>query len=218
MVNVICNQGRLDVKGTVDLGYLGKYSKINIDEDYIESEITENLAKEIENNINELETKVQNNLKEFNNTFLYHVLDYMVSIEFPFWEIDKITNKKDILKNPEEYYSEELQNICPDLYDEYMFASINGGKNKTDIEELMKNKLPAFNIDNFISLIKPTTLTYDTINFCAEMDNTLGNDLFYGNIEISDENSYIKFQDVDVCLEVPEDYENSLDEDEEMNL
>lgn len=214
MINIKYENETFWVKGSLDLGYLGKYINetwqsvddnpmISI-EDYnkgilgIIEDLRENndsdgygwkflgeylkkdeynhekIIQAMENYFNKQEEKIKKNIKQFNSNFLSFIFDELCSTEYPFWE-----NSNAIIQEymPKEYESnkrleeiiyEPVACLFQELYDEYFDGSPNDGTiNKPDIENMIRNHFPMFNLDGLISTLNPGSIILygDTMSF-----------------------------------------------------
>ena len=115
MVKVIAENGEFKVEGTFDMGYIGlfKDSQMEIMTTYAEPRewqcVTEALDTEsctdediaacLTEHINELEKRVQANIKHINDEFLYRIYDMMTGCSNEFWDHEELTVKEfDLLK------------------------------------------------------------------------------------------------------------------------
>lgn len=123
----------------------------------------QSIAKMYEDYLNGMEEKIKKNVKQLNNYFLYQLISNLYNCEYPFWEVEEairpqyrgVCTTEECLKT---YSNEALTNALPTLYEEYDNVPLEGGTEKTDVEALIKQALPMFDLDALTASIKPDCL------------------------------------------------------------
>lgn len=181
MVKVIAENGEFKVEGTFDMGYIGlfKDSQMEIMTTYAEPRewqcVTEALDTEsctdediaacLTEHLNELEKRVQANIKHINDEFLYRIYDMMTGCSNEFWDHEELTVKE---------FMPEDEDI--DIYDDIIAADEehlgyceeepnDGSVEKPDVEAFIRKYMPMFNLDNFINGIVPEGLCFGDGSF-----------------------------------------------------
>lgn len=202
-------------KGTFKLGIAGTYENksfddevITIDEDileniqerdeewvgpllpFIKSDEPEEIAKGLEEYLNQLEKRAAENEKQINDNILFNLFMDMEGCSYPFWELDGLTDKK-FLKSHDE---EELDDLVygdeqiSDLYDYFDDSPNDGSVEKPDVEAKIREMYPMFNLDLFIKKIKPEYLNFKGRYFSFQFGDGWDGELACGAYDELDEN------------------------------
>lgn len=233
MINIKYENETFWVKGSLDLGYLGKYINetwqsvddnpmisiedynkgiVGIIEDLREHNDSdgygwkflgeylkkdeynhEKIIQAMEYYFNKQEEKIKKNIKQFNSNFLSFIFNELCSTEYPFWEnsnaiIQKYMPKEyESNKRLEEIIYEPVACLFQELYDEYFDGSPNDGTiNKPDIENMIRNHFPMFNLDGLISTLNPGSIILNGNTMSFQCDDGWGSNILcstYGEIE-----------------------------------
>jgi len=192
VVKVLFKDNKFKIEGSFDLGYIGLYKNdnINLDVSYdcvIDRIIEEIMSweayekkhgnKKITNNemavfltehINQFEKKVQKNIKQINDTFLWYIFEFISSTTLfdEFLNYDELIVKEFMSDNYKEFY-DKATSLLDGVRDEEFYDTANDGSiEKTDIEDLIRKRLPMINLDAFLDGIISTSIDIgDTITF-----------------------------------------------------
>lgn len=209
MVTVIYDEDEeiFKAKGTFKLGFQGVYENksyddevISIDEDileniqerdeefvgpllpFIKSDKPEEIAKGIEEYINQLEKRVAENEKQINDCVLYNLFMDMEGCGYPFWELKGLTDeeflkshKKDDLD--ELIYGDEQISDLSDYFDE---SPNNGSVEKPDVAARIHELYPMFKLDKFIGSFKPESLHFNGSEFSFQFSDGWNGELACG--------------------------------------
>ncbi len=171
MVKVYAQDGEFEVEGTFNFGYIGvfKDDMIEIDdpdeikdwditsdvpgfEDFSDDQIAEFLTKYI----NDLETRVQNDIKRINDMFLMNMYDDMEGCGAEFWEIPELTVASAMPSDPEEaVYSDERMSELGSVSSALLQSQRDRSVKAPDFEAEFRRIYPMFNLDNLIAGIEP---------------------------------------------------------------
>ena len=219
MISVIYKDGNFPVKGTFSFGIAGIYENKEYGMGNIEIEDTiedfehecdcdwseqiqkslvaaksdgDTIAKILENYINAQEAKIQKNIKQINDYFLYQLIEHITYIKYPFWEIDMA-----VLPEYKGKYSEE---DFAEVYNEENFKKVNalqndfyrlpndGSMEKSDVEKLAKEIFPMFDFDGLIASVHPEEIVFTGSRISVQFSDGWGYSFFSGAYEEFDEN------------------------------
>ncbi|MBR6090370.1 MAG: hypothetical protein IKP86_10580 [Anaerolineaceae bacterium] len=168
MVTVTFENGEFKFHGTFDCGYAGLYrdDRIRFPDETPES-IRENglqdkdlsncdddaITAEVAAFINAIEAKIQQNIQQFNDTFLEYLFDDFEGCGYPFWEYPEMVNQEFIQAHPD--FDLEKSYDSGVKFSDPVFIPENAGH--LEIEK--RTRYPMFNLDHYLS-----TLTLHRIN------------------------------------------------------
>ena len=182
MVKVTLNDRKFSVKGTFDFGYIGLIKDdmlyIDIEDDILENrecywdefsaifnikdKSDEAIAEAITVYVNNLEAKVQKNIKQINDNLLAHIAENWEACAYPFWDERLVKGMliPEFLPNDENVYTDEVLSILYDI-ESVLDTPNDGSMEKMDVEATMRKIFPMFNWDKFLSSIKPCGVSLD---------------------------------------------------------
>ena len=176
MVKVTAENGGFKVEGTFDFGYIGLYRDDQIEISDSAEEIreewecvsealdTENctdddIAAFLTDRLNGIEERIQKNIIQINNEFLYNVFDDMEACGREFWEVPELTVPEfmpEDLNDPDYNFYDYPEKLKRPVYKGFISGLPNDGSvKKGDFEWYLRKFKPMFNLDNFIAAIKP---------------------------------------------------------------
>ena len=200
MVKVIAQDGKFKVEGTFDFGYAGLYrdGQISLNTGYGEIREWECVGDALDTatctddeiasfptaHINELEQKVQSNIKALNDDFLLSVFSDMEGPAIEFWEHEQLTVPEFMpqVDDPEEYYSvyDSASAAVQDYFKRCREAKQEGRVETTDVEALLRQNMPMFNWDNFLKSIVPEYLDFNDESLSFQCSDNLGGVILCG--------------------------------------
>lgn len=153
----------------------------------------DSLAKAMEEYLNKKEEKVQKNIKQVNDYFLYRVIEDWVDCETPFWEckeaiLPEYADKYEEADYKQLYQNEELSAAVDALYNEYNEAPNDGSMVKTDVEALAKKLFPMFDFDGLMKSIHPDCLVFCEDGMSVQFSDGWGDYFYCSACEKFDEN------------------------------
>ena len=171
-IKIISEDNDLKIKGSVDLGYIGKFSdsQIEIDgslEDIREWDIVsdnldedcsdEELIAFLNRYFNDFVGKISCNIENINGAFLLHVFMDMDSCECNFTVIDDLFIEDKLFYGNEEDIAEIYNPVREGLYNlsPYLETPNDGSIPKGHILSVLKSFYPMFNFDAFLANIIP---------------------------------------------------------------
>ncbi len=121
------------------------------------------IAKMYENYLNGMEEKIKQNIKQLNNYFWYQLISHLYDCEYPFWEVKEAIRPQYRENYTEQdfqdaYGDETLDHALSTLYKEYEDVPLEGSVEKTDVEALIRQTLPMFDLDALTAAIEPDCL------------------------------------------------------------
>lgn len=151
------------------------------------------LAKAMEEYLNKKEEKVQKNIKQMNDYFLYRVIEEWVECETPFWEckeaiLPEYADKYEEADYKQLYQNKELCAAVDALYNEYNEAPNDGSMVKTDVEALAKKLFPMFDFDGLKKSIHPDCLVFGEDGMSVQFSDGWGDYFYCSACEKFDEN------------------------------
>jgi hypothetical protein len=162
MVKVYAENGELKVKGTFDFGYMGFYTddqitcQENIKElkahwNYLKENLDianctdDEIAEFVLDYINQMETKIRDNIGYINDSFLENIYEHMEGIGWEFWENNKeITIQEYMPEDPDfdtVFYESGLQD------DQLLDCDTS---KMGDYEINLRRQLPMFDWDKYL--------------------------------------------------------------------
>ena len=185
MIDIYVDDGILKVVGEIDMGYIGKYRDSQIE--FIETleevrewdVITDNLSEDCSDEkvleclkkiCNEYIEKIGKNIKKINDIFLLKAFLDMEGCGNAFWEVSELVNPDKMPEDTDNIYK-PYWDVMTELSDKYSEAPNDGSVEKEDIEKILRNNYPMFNMDAFINGIVPeiVCLHEDGISFqCSD--------------------------------------------------
>lgn len=222
MVNVIFKDGEFLIKGTFSMGIAGVNENKEYGDEciYFESgfeELAEDLesdeyawitplkpyfvgvpkdgdsyAKVLEKYINDKEAKIQENIKQINDYFIYRLIENFLACAYPFWETEEAVLPE--FKDADEEFFEALyknEELCEAIYalDKEFYEMPNDGSMvKTDVEALARKWFPMFNWDGLIQTIIPEGISFDGAWMSVGFSDSWGYNFYCSAYEKFDEN------------------------------
>lgn len=204
MVKVYAEDGEYLVKGTFDFGYIGVFKddmiEIN-DADEIEdwdivSEVPDfddldedEIAEFLTDYVNELEKRVQKDIKRINDTFLMNMYDDMEGSGAEFWNVPELTVASEMPSNPEDdVYTDERMSEMHKVCMEIRQAWKDNSASPPDFEAAFRRIYPMFDLDNLISGIKPESMDISDCDTCFQCSDKFGPALLCAAYDSLDEN------------------------------
>lgn len=180
MIKIQIQNGKINIQGTFDMGYMGVYKddEISLGADDNLEDIkefwdilndnldmdncsNEDIAQFLTEYFNNFERKIQYNSKQVNDNFLINVFSNMADCDLAFWENEKITIQDKLPADPEEEvykpYWEEMDKISA----EYDDTPNDGSLKKTDVEASIRKNFPMLDLDALLASIEPECLVLD---------------------------------------------------------
>lgn len=217
MLSFIFRDGQLMAKGTLNVGLAGNFEcKEYGDEDvFFESQYEEfietldgdypwitpllpmfedknpdgeTVARVLEEYYKQVEEKVQKNIKQINDYFLYQLISNMINCGYPFWEVEEA-----VLPEYRDWTEEEFEAVYDDLWDDRLDEDFDGTSNdgsmeKMDVEAFIREKLPMFNLDGLLASIEPEGISIDGAWWSLQFSDGWGCNFFCSAYEKFDEN------------------------------
>lgn len=177
MIKIKITDGELSINGEFNFGYMGIYKDEQISiyddvseireweivESHFDSDFTDDkLAEFLTEYFNNFEAKIQANIKQVNNNFLIDAYEWAERTGLEFWEVPAITNKEYLPENTESF--DPYEPLCPQAWkikEEYEYSPNDGSIQKTDVENFIRENIPLFNLDAFITGIVPEYMSLD---------------------------------------------------------
>lgn len=191
MIDIQLEGNKLIIAGEICLGYIGTYkdSQIQFVDTIEEIREWKMIADNLDENCDDPELldyldqfynayieKIAKNIKQINDTFLLKVFLDMESCGMEFWEIDKLVVKDKMPADPDGIY-EPYWDTMSELSSKYVDAPNDGSVEKEDIEQILRNNYPMFDMDAFIKGIVP-----DVICLCEDGLSFQCSDAFHQSI------------------------------------
>ena len=182
MVKVFFEDDELHVKGTFDFGYVGMfrddmiYLGDAVDDDVleeregddwdeaaerfgIEDTTDEAICEALTGYLNDLEAKVQANIREINNNLIAVIAEMWENTSNPFWEDnDELFIPEGMEKFNEIKDTEEFDDAVSAIVNDYIEQPNNGTMDKVDAEAEMRRLFPMFDWDKFLANMKPKSM------------------------------------------------------------
>lgn len=209
MVKVYADNGYFRVEGTFDFGYIGMYKdekikirqnieeakawKIIAEQSNVKSCTDDEIAACLTKYINELEAKIQKNIKQVNDNFLLRVFEDMEACGAEFWECEELTVSEKMPNNPEEDIYQPNYDTMRELIKEYENSANDGSVDKTDVEAVLRKIFPMFDFDNFISGIVPGVIGLLDTNITFQCSDKFDNAILCAAYDMLD--SELRFTD-----------------------
>lgn len=166
MVTVTIENGKFKFHGSFDCGYAGIYHDDMIDFSYQDLESIrkkglqgkdlsncsdDEIAAEVAAYFNSIEANVQQNIRQFNDTFLDNLFDDLEGCGYPFWDYPNMVNQEFMQAHPDfkAYDSDD-----EDFSDEVSIPPAAGER-----ETVLRQTYPSFNFDYYLSHITPHILS-----------------------------------------------------------
>lgn len=153
MIKLRKNDGEILVEGNLDLGYMGIYTKENIE---FEDDVLEGIAEggidlsSLEDMVNGYEKNIKEHIENMNNSFLLQVMQEILNLDFEYWEVDGLGDM------PGRKEWEKFRSQIEKWFFKYVDRANDGSEGeKPNVEKFIRDTLPSFNLDGFISHIKP---------------------------------------------------------------
>ena len=169
MVTVTIENGEFKIHGTFDCGYAGLYRDDMIEFSYQTLErirkeglqgkdlsncSDDEIATEVAAYFNSLEANLQQNIQQFNDTFLDNLFDALDGCGYPFWVHPNMVNQKFMQENPDFDIADSYDN---EEFSDPVFIPENAGSR----EITLRKQYPMFNFDYYLSHITPHGLAID---------------------------------------------------------
>ena len=171
-LKIYLEDGKIKVKGTINLGYIGlfKDSQIEIEdsleeirewdiiEEYYNPECSDDeLVSYLNVYFKTLITKIEENIDNINGTFLLQVFTDMDNCELDFMTIDGLFDEGKLLYGNEEDIAEVYNPVRQGLnsLSPYLETPNDGSIPKGHIESVLRSFYPMFNFDYFLKNIVP---------------------------------------------------------------
>lgn len=187
MIEIKVIDGEFKVKGTFDMGYMGKF----VNEDFSDEEILsmeeepmywdmveeqfdvdnipqDEIAKFLTDYYNDFEKKVQKNIKQVNDNFLLNLFRDLAASGYPFWKIAEVTvsdampesdleDEEQLVKQIYKPVEKELSELTNAFYQQPNDGSVE----KPDAEAALRRLFPMFDFDAFIEMLVPDCLSLE---------------------------------------------------------
>ena len=168
MVTVTTENGNFIFHGTFDCGYAGLYRDDMIEFSYqnlerirkeglqgkdLSTYSDDEIAAEVASFFNSIEAKVQQNIQQFNDTFLDNLFDAMEGCGYPFWQRPNMVNREFMQAHP------DYDAYDPDDEDYSAEVSIPPAAGRR--ETFLRQAYPSFNFDYYLAHITPHGLVVD---------------------------------------------------------
>ncbi len=200
-IKISVNDGRLVVKGTLNLGYIGTYTdgdmsinrgidsvrrwkivKNNLSEGCTDEEIAAFLSRYY----SDFAEKIERNIDNINGTFLLHVFSGMVDCGLDFWEIEEVyLEDKDPYGDTDEIY-DAVDDKLNELW-EHLETPNDGSVNKPNIEQKLRELFPMFDFDTFFENIIPESVGLDDGEISFQCSDDFGEEILCGAYDVLDE-------------------------------
>lgn len=174
MLDIQIHSGAVEISGSFDMGYMGRYGADQIrlyeDPDLLRCRefVTRALGPDCSDRdlsaflteyFNAFEEKIHQNRKQVNDCFLIHVFRDLEACGYPYWEIDGLTRREFLPEDPDEdVYSphwdemDALDMACSDTPND-------GSLEKPDVEAVLRRNFPSMDWDALLGSIVPEVLT-----------------------------------------------------------
>ncbi|MFI3329834.1 MAG: hypothetical protein R3Y05_05040 [bacterium] len=160
MIKFKKNDNKITIEGSFDLGYLGIYNNLELDDELHKIDISR-----LDEYFNNFQKKISDNILIINNNLLFNIMNDLDQSLLPYWEIEGLVDNVITDGNLEEYYYNNRVSIDK-VYDLF--------ENNEDLTVVFKNSYPHFNLDKFIKSIIPTSLYLSDCNISFQCDDGLG--------------------------------------------
>ena len=214
MLEIKMIDGEFKVKGTFDMGYMGKFTNEDFSDEMIlsmedeplywdlieerfdvEHTPEEEIAKFLTDYFNDFEKKVQKNIKRINDNFLVNVFQDLAACGYPFWESAEITVSDAMPKcNLEEenlMYKLIYNPVEAELSKlSYAFGNLpnDGSVDKPDAEEALRKMFPMFDFDAFLKMLVPDCLSLMERGISFQCSDSLASSIADAAYDELDEN------------------------------
>ncbi|MCM1384005.1 MAG: hypothetical protein NC243_05575 [Lachnoclostridium sp.] len=201
MIKINLNDDELQVMGTFDFGYIGKFKDDeisivdtideirdwelvcdNLSEDCSDEEIVE-LITEYFNNF---EKKIQDNIKNVNGDFLLHVMSDMYHVANEFWTVKELVTDESMICEGIDPYKAHASEFA-ELSDKYMDTPNNGSIDKSGIEAKLREYFPLFHFDTFLENVIPESVGLSDGFISFQCSDGFGNKILCGAYDELDE-------------------------------
>ena len=181
MVTVTIENGQFRFHGTFDCGYAGLYRDDMIEFSYQNLEkirkeglqgkdlsncTNDEIAAEVAAYFNSIEANVQQNIQQFNDTFLDNLFYAMEGCGYPFWEFPDMVNQEFMQVHPDyDAYDSDDED-----YSDEVSIPLSAGERET----VLRQVYPGFNFDYYLSHITPHGLSInDDCSFSFEISDDM---------------------------------------------
>ena len=203
MIDVKINDGKFEISGTFDFGYMGTYKDEQISfysevEEVKEWDIVgdrefdndEEFAEFLTGYYNNFEKKIQENIKQVNDNFLQKIICGFNDVGAFFWEIDEITIKENVPEEVEEDYGviyDPYDDKITEIEDEFYETPNDGSIEKTDVEAFIRKSFPMLNLDRLIQGVVPEYLGLHDGSVSFQCSDDFGEEVLCGAYDELDE-------------------------------
>ena len=204
MIDIKINDGKFNISGTFDFGYMGLYKDEQINfytevEDAKKWDIVGSRKFENDNEFaaflteyyNNFEKKIQENIKQVNDNFLQRIICEFNAVGAFFWEIDEIAIKENIPEEAEEDYSviyEPYDEQLTKIEDEFYETPNDGSIEKTDVEAFIRESFPMLDLGRLIKGVVPEYLGFYDGYVSFQCSDDFGAQVLCGAYDEVDEN------------------------------
>lgn len=207
-LKVSLKDGKFEISGKFDLGYMGIYKDSQIEilseiddvrdwdsvkKSFGEKEPTdEELTGFLTDYLKMFQKKISENKKMVNDNFLANIFYDMSQCGYPFWENEKLVTSTDFDEDElwESGY-DDLNEVIDDLMSEYSGKANDGSGGsvkKRDVEAAVRKALPLFNLDAVLKSVKSEYLCLSDGYLAFQCSDTLGAEILCGAYDQLSEN------------------------------
>jgi len=203
-IKIFLDKGSIKVSGSINLGYIGTFSDLQIElddtlEDIREWDIvTKNLDGDCTDDeligflnryFNDLIGKIGKNIDNINGTFLLYVLTDMDNSEIDFMAIDELFIEDKLFYGNEEDIAEVYNMVRDGLnsLSAYLEVPNDGSIPKGHIESVLRSFYPMFDFDCFLANIIPEYINLHDGEISFQCSDNFDNAILCGAYGVIDE-------------------------------
>ena len=203
MIEIQVRDEVVQITGSLDLGYMGRYkdSEIMLYDDtpetirrwrIVRDRVGEDASDEavsacLTEYFNAFAQKIAKNRKQINDNFLIRVFFDMQIISYPFWEIKGLTRREFLPPNPEKTVYQPFGEAWRAAEPAYWQTPNDGSLDKPEIEARLRRDFPALNLDALLESIVPECAVLADGRISFQCSDGFGEEILCGAFDTMDE-------------------------------